>query len=213
MTPYFSWQSTHRRHHVWANDMKMDHNYVPLRKNEYLQALKQRADRVDDLAQDAPFYTFIRIVMQQLFGWPWYLLFNITSSATSLPKGRRPKEWFGNSHLDPWGSLFRSEEAHLIALSDFGLASMAFLLYSAAARTDNAGLVFLLWVQPYLWLNNWIVAVTYLHHTHPKVPKYEHEAWTFVKGATATIDREFGFIGKHCFHNIIEYHVIHHLFP
>lgn len=29
----------------------------------------------------------------------------------------------------------------------------------------------------------------------------------------STVDREFGFIGRHIFHGIIEYHVVHHLFP
>jgi bifunctional Delta-12/omega-3 fatty acid desaturase len=72
--------------------------------------------------------------------------------------------------------------------------------------------VALLYIQPYLWVNHWIVAITYLHHTHPHVPKYEPEAWSFLRGATATIDRELGFGGKHLIHNIAEFHVIHHLF-
>lgn len=212
MTPYFSWQSTHRRHHIYANNMTHDHNYVPLRKDEYLKALKRQVERVDDLAQDAPLYTFLRIVLQQLAGWPWYLVFNITASAKSLPK-LQSRRLLGNSHFDPWGSLFRSEEAHLILLSDIGLGAMALLLYTAATKTYSPALVLLLYVQPYLWMNNWIVAVTYLHHTHPEVPKYENEAWTFVKGATATIDRNFGLVGKHLMHNIVEFHVVHHLFP
>lgn len=58
-----------------------------------------------------------------------------------------------------------------------------------------------------------LVAITYLHHTHIEVPHYDGENWTFVKGALATVDREFGFTGKHLFHGIIEFHVVHHLFP
>lgn len=45
------------------------------------------------------------------------------------------------------------------------------------------------------------------------VPHYDPQSWTFVKGALATVDREFGFVGRHLFHGIIEYHVVHHLFP
>jgi fatty acid desaturase len=70
----------------------------------------------------------------------------------------------------------------------------------------------LLYVQPYLWLNNWIVAITYLHHTHPNLPEYDHAAWTFLRGATATIDLDFGWTGRYLFHGIVEYHVIHPLF-
>jgi omega-6 fatty acid desaturase (delta-12 desaturase) len=57
------------------------------------------------------------------------------------------------------------------------------------------------------------VAITYLHHTHPEAPHYEDGAWTYQKGAMSTVDREFGFIGRHIFHGIIEYHVVHHIFP
>lgn len=60
---------------------------------------------------------------------------------------------------------------------------------------------------------NDLVAITYLHHTHMEVPHYAAENWTFVKGALATVDREFGFVGRHLFHCIIEHHVVHHLFP
>lgn len=57
------------------------------------------------------------------------------------------------------------------------------------------------------------VAITYLHHTHPDLPHYTEEGWSYVKGALSTVDRDFGFIGKHIFHGIIEKHVVHHLFP
>lgn len=54
--------------------------------------------------------------------------------------------------------------------------------------------------------------ITYLHHTHPEIPKYTNESWTFIRGATATIDRDFGIIGTHFLHHISSDHVTHHLF-
>lgn len=54
--------------------------------------------------------------------------------------------------------------------------------------------------------------ITYLHHTHPELPKYTPESWTFVRGATSTIDRNFGIIGTHFLHHISSDHVTHHLF-
>lgn len=54
------------------------------------------------------------------------------------------------------------------------------------------------------------VAITFLQHTDPTLPHYTPEAWNYVRGAAATIDREFGFIGRHLFHGIIETHVLHH---
>lgn len=54
------------------------------------------------------------------------------------------------------------------------------------------------------------VAITFLQHTDPTLPHYTGDEWNFVKGAAATIDREFGFIGRHLLHGIIETHVLHH---
>lgn len=56
------------------------------------------------------------------------------------------------------------------------------------------------------------VMITYLHHTHPTLPKYSSSDWNFLGGATATMDREYGLIGKHFFHRISSDHVTHHLF-
>lgn len=57
-----------------------------------------------------------------------------------------------------------------------------------------------------------LVMITYLHHTHPSLPKYSAESWTFLRGATATIDRDFGILGTHFMHHISSDHVTHHLF-
>lgn len=54
------------------------------------------------------------------------------------------------------------------------------------------------------------MAITYLQHTDPTLPHYEPEAWNFTRGAAATIDREFGFVGRQLLHGIIETHVLHH---
>lgn len=54
------------------------------------------------------------------------------------------------------------------------------------------------------------VAITYLQHTDPSLPHYTGESWTYTRGAAATIDREFGFIGRQLLHGIIETHVLHH---
>lgn len=190
--------------------MALDHNYVPPRRAEYASSLLFDGTRLDELTEDSPIVTFLRIILQQVIGWPWYLIANITAAPSSLPK---PPSMYplGNSHFAPTGSLFRTEEASLILLSDLGLATTAFGLWFASSRLGS-GMVALLYLQPYMWVNHWIVAITYLHHTHPTLPKFEPEAWTFMKGATATVDRDFGWIGKYIFHGIIEFHVIHHLF-
>jgi omega-6 fatty acid desaturase (delta-12 desaturase) len=54
------------------------------------------------------------------------------------------------------------------------------------------------------------VALTYLHHADGSLPHYNPSIWTFTRGAASTIDRDFGFVGRHLFHKIIETHVLHH---
>lgn len=54
------------------------------------------------------------------------------------------------------------------------------------------------------------MAITFLQHTDPTLPHYDANSWTYVRGAAATIDREFGFIGRTLLHGIIETHVLHH---
>jgi fatty acid desaturase len=213
LTPYFAWQSTHRRHHIYANNLAKDHNYVPPKKEEYANSLGMSAETLDnikEMTEDAPIVVLARIILQQLVGWPWYLINNITASDGCL---YRPKsdELLGNSHLNPWSTLFRPEEAHLMLASDVGIVGMIGLLYLAGCAVGFPA-VALLYIQPYLWCNHWIVAITFLHHTHPELPRYDAEAWTFLRGALATVDRNLGWAGKHLLHNIADYHVIHHLF-
>lgn len=42
-------------------------------------------DRVDDLLEDAPLWSFGNLFLQQIFGWPLYLLMN-ASGQESYPK-------------------------------------------------------------------------------------------------------------------------------
>ena len=32
-------------------------------------------------------------------------------------------------------------------------------------------------------------------------------------GSLGTVDRSLGFVGRHFFHEIVDFHVVHHLFP
>ena len=190
--------------------MTKDLHYVPPQKRSYLDSLRRKFNELDEMTEDAPLFTLFRIIVQQTTGFQLYLLTNITAAPDSLRK-EQSKYALGNSHFAPTGSLFLSQEAFHIFLSDVGVLGAAGLFYWIGTHVGLLNML-PLYVIPYFWANHWIVAITYLHHTHPDVPKYEADSWTFVKGATATIDREFGFIGKYIFHGIIEFHVIHHLF-
>ena len=67
------------------------------------------------------------------------------------------------------------------------------------------------YIIPYLIVNNWLVMITLLQHTHPKLPHYNDKEWDWLRGALATVDRSYGFL-DYFFHHIADTHVAHHLF-
>jgi omega-6 fatty acid desaturase (delta-12 desaturase) len=60
-------------------------------------------------------------------------------------------------------------------------------------------------------VNSWLVTITLLQHTHPKLPHYNDKEWDWMRGALATVDRSYGFL-DFFFHHIGDTHVAHHLF-
>jgi hypothetical protein len=70
MSPYFAWRSSHGRHHQFANNIAIDLNYVPPQKDEYSELFRGKVD-LDHFVQDAPVVVLLRIVFQQIIGWPW----------------------------------------------------------------------------------------------------------------------------------------------
>ncbi|KAI4652735.1 uncharacterized protein J4E88_001991 [Alternaria novae-zelandiae] len=215
LVPFFSWKFSHSRHHRYANHMDKDTVFVPNRKptSESKAEPSFLTRLVDHDAADTPIVSLFTLAIHQLFGWPAYILINAGAGAQSLTRGRRSTvPTYKQSHLDPTSPVFTRQEQPYVLLSNAGIVAVFAVLYQVA-QTLGYRNTFFLYGLPYLWMNHWIVAITYLHHTHPEAPHYEDGAWTYQKGAMSTVDREFGFIGRHIFHGIIEYHVVHHIFP
>ncbi|KAI1881384.1 hypothetical protein JX265_000210 [Neoarthrinium moseri] len=209
LNPYFAWRSSHGRHHQFANNISTDLNYVPPMRQEYSELFRGRVD-LDHLVEDAPVVVLLRIIFQQAIGWPWYLLTHITAGPNSSPK--KSRGWWDNSHYLPSSSLFRPNEFWSIIASDVGIGLVGAAAY-ALSQSFGSSTVVWTYLLPVMWVNHWIVMITYLHHTSPSLPKYTPEAWTYLRGALATVDRDPGFLLRHMFHHIIDLHVIHHLFP
>ncbi|KAG1797751.1 uncharacterized protein HD556DRAFT_1440713 [Suillus plorans] len=94
-----------------------------------------------------------------------------------------------------------------IILSDIGIAGSVYLTYGFWT-------VFRLYLVPYLWVNHWLVLITFLQHTDPLLPHYRASKFTFPHGVLATLDRNLlvgcgliiGWIGAHATHGISETH-------
>lgn len=198
MVPYFSWQISHSKHHKATGHLTRDMVFVPREREEFMSLRG-----LQHSAEDTPIMTLYYLLVQQLFGWNTYLLTNVTGQ--TYP-GR--SKWVVN-HFVPTSPVFDKKDYYNIILSDIGVLTTLSALYYFSQKYGFST-VALMWGMPWLWVNHWLVHITYLQHTDPQLPHYDPSDWTFARGAMATIDRDFGFIGEFFFHDIIETHVLHH---
>lgn len=223
LVPYFSWKFSHHRHHRFTGHMEKDMAFVPQTTERRDEKNKPEnwstigkllfSHETAELFEDTPIVQAAKLVFHQVAGFQTYLLFNVSAGKDS--KQREEPGWLRVSHFEPTSAVFRPGEGIFIALSDLGLGLVVYALH-LASKTElfgGWGTVWLVYLIPYMWVHHWLVAITYLHHNHPDVHHYDAEGWTFVKGALATVDRDFGWVGRHLFHGIIDTHVVHHLFP
>lgn len=217
LVPYFSWQISHRRHHSNTGSVEHDEVFVPtLATAEQIEAHKRvvsgggHEHEVGFFAQTADTLRrmFFMVIMFTL-GWPAYLAYNISGN-----KSYDPRRWV--NHYWPESPIFTTgseRDAHnqkLILLSDVTLFAVFAVLYKWASLTSAMHVVYVYGV-PYLIVNFWLVLITYLQHTDLQLPHYTDGEWDWLRGALATVDRDFGFL-NHVFHRITDTHVVHHLF-
>lgn len=201
LVPYFSWKYSHAKHHKATGHLTRDMVFVPYTKQEFLE-LKGKS-KISEVTEETPIVTALTLVFQQLGGLQYYLWTN----ATGQPYPGWSK--LGKSHYNPSSPVFDEKDWWFIVLSDIGMLTTLTVVYMWY-RAFGGFSVLVNWFLPWLWVNHWLVFVTFLQHTDPTMPHYDADEWTFAKGAAATIDRNFGFVGQHIFHDIIETHVLHH---
>jgi len=207
LVPYFSWKISHGKHHKATGNMERDMVFVPKTRDAYASRIGKLVHELNELTEETPIATAIHLVLQQLGGWLMYLATNVTGhdNHERQPEGRglgKKNGYFsGVNHFNPSSPLYEAKDAKLILLSDLGLAITISALVWVGKNFGFANLA--VWYQI-------IVAITFMQHTDPTLPHYTAGSWNYVRGAAATIDREFGFIGRALLHGIIETHVLHH---
>jgi omega-6 fatty acid desaturase (delta-12 desaturase) len=215
LVPYFSWQISHSKHHKATGNMERDMVFVPRTREEHATRLGRAVHELAELTEETPIHTLIMLFAQQLVGWPNYLMTNVTGhnyherQREGRGKGKHNGYGGGVNHFDPRSPLYEQKDAWKIVLSDIGIALTATALYFLSSRFGWTNMAVWYFI-PYLWVNHWLVAITFLQHTDPSLPHYTGESWNFVRGAAATIDREMGFVGRQLLHGIVETHVLHH---
>lgn len=199
-------------HHAHTGHIERDEVFVPRTRSEKgipkkgdasINKITKNGIELDDLLEDVPIYRLFWLVMQQLVGWPLYLFKNATSNS-SYPEG--------TNHFLPSSALFKPHQAKDVIISDIALGVMAGVLTYVGKQTDGWSTIGKYYFVPYLFVNHWLVAITFLQHTDPRLPHYRAAEWNFQRGALATIDRKFlSWVGPYVLHGITETHVAHHL--
>jgi len=158
---------------------------------------------------DSPIGAALNCFGMLLVGWPMYIIRN-ASGQKSYP--------VGTTHFIPGAPLFRPHEFGQVVLSAFGV-SLWIAAIAAWVYTRGFADMFIVYFLPYLWVNHWLVLITFLQHTDPLLPHYRPPEFTFARGALATFDRNLlgdlgsigAWIGATATHGISETHVVHHV--
>lgn len=228
--PYYSWAITHRTHHSNNANIDLDEVHVPEHINYYMPLSAHGALHHDKhTAGEAPvegaapsamaflsevnkilsdfnlFHRCISTFFTVTIGWILYLTINAS--------GRRyeNKSRFPVNHFNPDAPIFRPQERLQVTLSTVALLAWFFILYRIIAASSLT-IVAVHFLFPYLVVQYWLVVITLLQHTHTALPRYSTASWDYVRGALATVDRDYGAVWNWTLHNINDTHVVHHLF-
>ncbi|KAF9809616.1 hypothetical protein IEO21_07343 [Rhodonia placenta] len=221
--PYHSWRITHAKHHASTGHMTQDQVFVPRTRSQVgLPAFNPEKEDLygasvsDEIKKefvealgDSPIGAALGAASYLLVGWWAYIVRNASGQK------RYPK---GTNHFNPSAVMFAPHHRDQILISDLGIvlwlgAVLATIHYRGFAE------VFRVYLVPYVWVNHWLVLITFLQHTDPVLPHYRAPEFTFPRGALATLDRNLlgdcgkimGWLGAHLTHGISETHVAHHV--
>jgi len=222
LVPYFAWAMSHKRHHSNTGSVEHDEVFVPTLaspEQQAKQASKDAAHAAGRKHEDEDgALTHLAGVVHRLFfmvvmftaGWPAYLAANVTGNQTYHPKAW-VNHFMPSSPIFTTGSESDSWNQKLIIGGDLALVAVGVALYKWVQATSLAYVVYTYFI-PYLLVNFWLVLITYLQHTDLNLPHYTDGEWDWLRGALATMDRDYGRILNVVFHHITDTHVVHHLF-
>lgn len=156
LVPFHSWRLSHSQHHKATGNLDKDTAFVPHTRESWLKRNfgdKAETNMIEfaELAEDSPIAALWHCIVHQLFGWPGYLLFNLTGQDYNGASGMKITHfYFGEDSV-----FYKKSELGLILLSDIGVAVMIGALIWAGQAFGSWNVI-VLWGVPWLWVNNWI---------------------------------------------------------
>ena len=204
LVPYFSWQHSHAVHHAHCNHLEGGETHVPLRAESAagrrVMAWRRRLGPT--------LFGGLNLLIYLLLGWPLYLLIGVAGGEDhGWPASHL---WNGGPFRHGDRPLFPQSLRRRLLLSNLGLLAMLLLLALAAVQW-SAARVLCVYGLPYLVINAWLVAYTWLQHTDTDIPHFSTAQWSWAKGALQTVDRPYGPLLNLLHHGIGSTHVCHHI--
>jgi omega-6 fatty acid desaturase (delta-12 desaturase) len=160
LVPYFSWKISHGKHHKATGNMERDMVFLPRTREEHATRTGYLLHEMHELMEETPIYTAAHMIVQQLGGWPMYLIQNVTghNNHEKQPEGKGIGKKNGDgsvNHFFPSSPLYEKKDEHLILLSDLGLAITASVL-AYVGKTYGFSNLLVWYILPYLWVNHWL---------------------------------------------------------
>lgn len=208
LVPYHSWRITHSQHHKNTNHTENDQVFVPSTKEQYNHnhgiqienGVRKYRHAILEAMEETPIGDLLGILQMFTFGWWAYLAANVAGQNYGK----------GANHYNPKAPMFSLRDYWDIVVSDIGIFAALGVLVGCVHKfgANNVGKYYFM---PYMFVNMWLVLITYLQHSDPAIPHYTPKEFNFVRGALCSVDRDYG-IYNILQHHIGDTHVAHHLF-
>ena len=200
LVPYFSWKYSHNKHHKYTNHLILGETHVPPTKKGATAMMT-----IHDCIGDDAFCLF-NLLIHLVFGWPAYLFNNDTGGRVQSDLKTRFDKNLYKDHFHSSSQTMPDSLGWKVEFSTLGCCTTLGILWY------SFGWSILFWYGgPYLVVNAWLVLYTWLQHTHPNIPHYGTDFFTFLKGALCTIDRPYPSLIDHLHHHAGTTHVAHHI--
>jgi len=190
MVPFYPWQLSHRRHHLYHNHEQKDYShpwYTP-------EKMAQDDMWVYRLISKVPLFR----ALMPIYGWFYYLLW--------APDG---SHFFPFASQRMWAESDDNEKQKCIYSSLWVGVNMAIVWFMCGQNWES---VMYYYAAPLVVFGWWLTCVTYLQHHAEDTLVYTDNNWKFVDAAFQTVDRTYGAPVDNLSHNITDGHVVHHLF-
>eukprot|EP00981_Chlorochromonas_danica_P009733 scaffold2801_cov161-Ochromonas_danica.AAC.13 len=187
LVPYYPWQLSHRRHHMYHNHIDKDYSYA------WVTPDMMEKDKFMQFFHNTPVVSFFL----PFVGWFGYLL-GMGDGNHFVPIESQ-RLWKNTPKIEFKKCLISAAVCGVYAVANY------FLFGSLKAMAFY-------YLAPLVMFGWWLVTVTYLQHHHEDSVVYDDHDWKFTEAGLETVDRKFGFGIDKLHHHITDGHVAHHLF-